>query len=174
MRKLLFSIVACSLLVAGCNEADGSTVQDAKQNQAEKGAALAQTVLSHSSENAEQENIANRLKLTMNPGQIGFILLMNQAGQPIAYYGVKGKITSGGKRLTNPQKWATGVDCGGNYCDEMVTAPSDEGTYGESDPYVYFWTADGQYIQWNGAYLYSDKPFRTRVEPLVIAIGDKS
>lgn len=169
MRKLM--IVAACVSLAACSEKPGAGAQDAKQNQAAKGAALAQGVLQSSSRNAEQENIAARLKLTMNPGQIGFILLMNQAGQPIAYYGVKGKLTSGSKRLTAPQIRQR-LDCG-QYCNEALgDGPSDEGTYGSSDPYVYFWTTDGQYIQWNGAYLYSDKPFRTRVAPLVIAVGD--
>lgn len=162
----------CAALAA-CSTNDPSPVNDAKQQQADKGSAKALAVLQHSSQNAEQDNIARRLTLTMNPGQIGFILLMNQAGQPIAYYGVRGKITSSGKRLTAPFT-KTNLDCG-EYCREAIAeGPSDEGTYGHSDEYVYFWSADGQYIQWNGAYLYSDKPFRTRVAPLVIALGEKA
>jgi len=94
---------------------------------------------------------------------------MNDAGQPIMYTGIVGKITSSGKRLTAPvQKWR--VDCG-QYCDETINeAPSDEGTWGSSSPYIYFWTTTGQYMQWSGTYLYSDQPFRTTVEPLVIAV----
>lgn len=114
-------------------------------------------------ENAEIENITARLKLTSDPGLTGFILLMNEAGQPIMYTGVKGKVTSGGKRLTSPSKhkWIDSPN---------RPTPSDEGTWGHSNPYVYFWTTTGQYVQWNGKYLYSDKPFRTKVDPLVINI----
>lgn len=36
--------------------------------------------------------------------------------------------------------------------------------------YEWFHDAYGQYMQWNGKYLYSDKPFRTTVEPLVVSI----
>jgi len=46
--------------------------------------------------------------------------------------------------------------------------PSDEGTFGSSDAYVYWWTEEDQYYQWSGKYLYSDKPFRLAIEPLVI------
>ena len=51
--------------------------------------------------------------------------------------------------------------------DKELPSPSDEGTYGHSGEYVFFWTPAGQYIQWNGKYLYSDKPFRltTHKEP---------
>lgn len=107
-------------------------------------------------ENAEIENIQSRLKLTSSPGTLGYVLLINESGQPITYVAVKGKITSSSKRLTNPE-----------------FGPSDEGTYGSSDPYIYFWSTSGQYYQWNGKYLYSDKPFRLRIEPLVVDIVEE-
>jgi hypothetical protein len=124
-------------------------------------------------ENAEIDNIKRRLQLTSNPGQIGFIVLFNDAGQPIMYTGVKGKITSSHKRLTATDYISSGAQgrcegaCGEN--NVVRAAASDEGTYGTSDAYVYFWTTDDQYIQWSGRYLYSDKPIRLRVEPLVIS-----
>lgn len=164
MRAIIASLAALAL--AACSEAvaQGPTSQ---QIQAQKAAEAAQSVVFE--KNAEIDNIQKRLKLTSNPGQIGFVLLLNQAGQPIMYTSVKGKITSGSKRLTPPEKkWS--VDCG-QYCNETLgAAPSDEGTWGASDSYVYFWTVDGQYIQWNGGYLYSDKPFRTNIKPLVIDV----
>ncbi len=92
------------------------------------------------------------------------------AGQPILYMSVKGKITSSGKRLTTPyacqSQGENGLQCGNGM------APSDEGTYGTSDAYIYFWSVTGQYYQWNGSYLYSDKPFRTTIAPLVIDVLD--
>jgi hypothetical protein len=124
-------------------------------------------------ENAEIDNIKRRLQLTSNPGQIGFVVLFNDAGQPIMYTGVKGKITSSRKRLTATDYVSSGTrgecegSCGGN--NVVRAAASDEGTYGASDTYIYFWTTDDQYIQWSGRYLYSDKPIRLRVEPLVVS-----
>jgi len=155
MRKLFIGIAAIAALALTACGPD----EPQKVTQSQKAAKAAESVTY--SENAEIDNIKNRLELTSNPGALGFILLMNQAGQPIAYYGVKGKVTSSGKRLTKPFER--------EFEGRHVPAPSDEGTWGSSDPYVYFWTTSGQYIQWNGDYLYSDKPFRTRVEPLVIA-----
>ena len=165
MKQLVLAAVA-TLSVAGCMKSPGPPT--AQQEQAQKAQAAAQSVVFE--KNAEIENIQRRLKLTSNPGQIGFVLLMNQAGQPIMYTSVRGKITSGGKRLTAPDRCDS---AGGEYCVEgsqVRAGPSDEGTYGASGEYVYFWTVDGQYVQWNGGYLYSDKPFRTNVQPLVIAV----
>lgn len=163
MHKFLSVILATSLLTA-CTPND--TQPTAKEQQADAGTRLANQVVSGHTENAEQKNIARRLSLTMNPGQIGFIALFNNAGAPIAYYAVKGKITSSGKRLTAPDE----RNCWSESCAYHQSS-SDEGTYGSSDPYVYFWTVDDVFMQWNGSYLYSDKPFRLRIEPLVISVA---
>ena len=160
--KWALFVAAILLLVfnlAGCGE--GKTT---KITQSMKAKAAAESI--SFTENAEIENIKARLQLTSDPGLTGFVLLMNEAGQPIMYTGVKGKITSGSKRLTAPVKeWRIA-----GQSNTVAAAPSDEGTWGSSSPYIYFWTTTGQYIQWNGKYLYSDKPFRTKVAPLVIAI----
>jgi hypothetical protein len=138
-------------LLAGCNYDDPKHVQSQKAEQA------AQAI--NFSENAEIDNIKHRLELTNKPGAIGYIVLLNQMGQPIAYDTVKGKITSSGKRLTKP-------------FDETVngirTAPSDEGTWGSSDSYLYYWTVNGVYRQWSGLYLYSDQPIRLSQPTLVV------
>lgn len=162
MKKLLLLLIIPAFLM-GC-EPEAKTT---KQTQSQKAQAAAESI--NFTENAEIENIKARLKLTSDPGLTGFILLMNEAGQPIMYAGVKGKITSGGKRLTKGQSLIRGDrgQSGGHF---VMDAPSDEGTWGHSNPYIYFWTATGQYVQWNGKYLYSDKPFRTKVEPLIISV----
>jgi hypothetical protein len=168
MKKVLIivALMASVAFTTACVP-QNSSPKTAKATQAQKAKEAANSI--SFTENAEIDNIKARLELTSNPGLTGFVLLMNEAGQPIMYTGVKGKITSGGKRLTNPQRQVKGSGGGYTKSDVMV-APSDEGTWGSSNPYVYFWTTSGQYVQWNGKYLYSDKPFRTSVEPLVIAI----
>lgn len=172
MRKLYIGLMtALAFALAACENQPSSSA-DPKSQQAAVGSRMADAVIQQSGGvNAEQDNIAKRLKLTMNPGQIGFVALFNQAGAPIAYYGVKGKITSSGKRLTSPDQLRV-LENDSGWSNSVVTAPSDEGTYGSSADYAYFWTTDGQYVQWNGPYLYSDKPFRLRTEPLVISIAD--
>ena len=34
-----------------------------------------------------------------------------------------------------------------------------DGSYGENDNGIFFFTPDGKYVEWTGEYLYSDIPF---------------
>ena len=45
-----------------------------------------------------------------------------------------------------------------------------DGSYGENDAGIFFFTPDGKYIEWTGTYLYSDIPFE--VEQPVLKISD--
>ena len=147
------------LLLAGCPQEAGQ----AKNVQAEKAKAAANSIVF--TENAEIENIKKRLELTSSSGLLGYIVLLNESGQPVFYSPTKGKITSGSKRLTKPDRSTTE---GAGQNNVVMQSPSDEGTYGSSAEYIFFWTTAGQYMQWNGKYLYSDKPIRLTVQPLVI------
>lgn len=149
MKPLLLLIPA--LFLAGCQT-------DTKHIEAGKAAQAAKSI--QFTENAEIDNIKHRLELTSKPSAIGYVLLVNQMGQPIKYDTVKGKITSSGKRLTRPFDYSTSYG--------VITSPSDEGTWGSSDSYIYYWTTSGQYVQWSGAYLYSDQPLRIEQPVLII------
>ena len=163
MKKIILFILAFGLVSCGPSAAPAKK----KITQSQKAAEAAESI--SFTENAEIENIKKRLELTSDPGLTGFVLLMNEMGQPVMYTGVTGKITSGGKRLTQGQRIWERYDK-----SEVLKTPSDEGTWGNSNPYIYFWTTNGQYIQWNGKYLYSDKPFRLKVEPIVMSIKEST
>jgi len=166
---VIAGLASLSLLVAGCVE-DTPQAASQKTTQAAKAKAAAESVKIAS--NAEIENIKKRLELTSKPGLLGYITLLNEAGQPIYYTSVKGKVTSGSKRLTpKVKRWK--IDRGEWNGSTLGPAPSDEGTWGSSSPYIYFWTPGGQYFQWSGKYLYSDRPMRLRVDPLVINVTSK-
>ena len=166
MKKILV-IALAGLFLTACNEGGKSPTPKSVQSQKAEAAANSITF----SENAEIENIKKRLELTADPGLLGFVILLNETGQPVMHVGVKGKITSGGKRLTKTYEVKSNWDCGQAIeCDHELPAPSDEGTHGSSGEYIFFWTTSGQYIQWNGKYLYSDKPFRLTVQPIVVDV----
>ena len=40
--------------------------------------------------------------------------------------------------------------------------PDVDGSYGENDTGIFFFTPDGKYIEWTGTYLYSDIPFEVK------------
>jgi hypothetical protein len=159
--------IAAAVLLAACN-GGGAAQPPVKNTQSQKAKEAANSI--QFSENAEIDNIKKRLELTSQPGLLGFIVLLNEAGQPIMYEGVIGKVTSGGKRLTPTYQVVRNWDCGEWGCDKELPAPSDEGTFGSSGEYVFYWNTEGAYRQWSGKYLYSDKPLRLRVEPLVVTV----
>lgn len=169
MRYLLFLAIPLLCGAEGdCSEDSiPRTGRTTKDEQAAKAERAADSITF--TENAEIDNIKRRLELTSSPGLLGYVVLMNAAGQPVMYTTVKGKITSGGKRLTRPYEY-TWVSGGQFSKNDQVEAPSDEGTYGHAGDYVFFWTESGQYVQWNGTYLYSDKPIRLSVEPIVVDV----
>jgi hypothetical protein len=106
----------------------------------------------------EQHNIKARLDLDNKPGSIKHLYIIAAAsGQVILYSTVKGKVTSSGKRLTpyaaNYSSGSTGGDSG-----FRVNLPNgdsfrtnevlqDDGTYGESIPYLYWFDVQGRYHQ---------------------------
>lgn len=158
----LLGMAALTMAACDVQPAPAPTVRNQQANKAQEAANSLRFT-----ENSEIDNIKHRLELTADPGKLGFILLMNAAGQPIMYEGVKGKVTSGAKRLTPPDKVEHFTNMNGQSWS-VRQGPSDEGTFGTATPYIFYWNLSNTYRQWSGDYLYSDQPIRLKVEPLVI------
>ena len=103
----------------------------------------------------EQHNVADRLKVDNTPGAIKYLYVISPySGQVIIYSTVKGKVTSSGKRL-NPGTVAVGDGneshrfYGYDTADGKETAEvlQDDGTYGASVDYIYWWDVQGRYHQ---------------------------
>src|SRR3974377_2073483 len=96
----------------------------------------------------EQTNISERLKKDNEPGALKFLYIISQyTGDVIMFSTVKGKVTSGGKRLTPltvnghyttaSNAWCPNfsVQIGNDwYCTNEVL--QDDGTYGSSGDYI--------------------------------------
>lgn len=106
----------------------------------------------------EQKNIMERLKRDNKPGSIKHLYVISAySGQVIIYSTVDGKVTSAGKRLTPTSV----VDTGGQYVTNSygfdvniaggyyrtTEVLGDDGTYGSSDPYIYWFDVKGVYHQ---------------------------
>lgn len=105
----------------------------------------------------EQENIANRLKLDNTPGSIKHLYVLSaMTGDVLIYSTVKGKVTSSGKRLTptsvstmynpNGTDWGFQVAIGGTW-QHTSEVLQDDGSYGSSIEYLYWWDVQGRYHQ---------------------------
>lgn len=102
---------------------------------------------------AEQRNVRDRLVSDNKPGSIKHLYVISAfSGQVILYSTVKGKVTSSGKRLT-PTSVAAGcayqAGCWGQESNVGKTPEvlQDDGTYGSSVEYLYWWDVQGRYHQ---------------------------
>jgi hypothetical protein len=104
----------------------------------------------------EQKQIGKRIDMDNQFGAIKHIYVISPySGQVLFYSTIIGKVTSSGKRLTpkTVNGEAYGKDGSSNYINiggkEYTTNEviQDDGTYGESDPYIYWWDAKGIYHQ---------------------------
>lgn len=114
----------------------------------------------------ERANISKRLTTWQDSAKVSYIYLTSY-GKVMAFYTVKGKITSGGKRLSATDRL---ISCAhGGYTDDCIMeAPELDGTYGSSSPYIFFWTTDGVYVQWNGEYMLADQPLKLTTTPELV------
>jgi len=107
----------------------------------------------------EQRNVRDRLLMDNKPGSIKHLYIISPlSGQVLIYSTARGKVTSSGKRLS-PRTIAAqdgkyvGGDFGGipvniggqtRHTGEVL---QDDGTYGESVDYIFWWDAQGRYHQ---------------------------
>lgn len=99
----------------------------------------------------EQHNVAARINIDNQVGAIKHLYVVSAySGQVLIYSTVKGKVTSSGKRLT-PDR----VEGGNNsFVFKIGESPfftnqvlGEDGTYGSSIEYLYWWDAKGVYHQ---------------------------
>lgn len=146
--------IACSLLVfillTGCVEPQ--TVESAS------GVKMATTKVDTDSNGntIEQRNIKERLARDNKPGSVKFLYVVSPfTGDLIFQSTVKGKVTSSSKRLTPSDLVETDargqnlwkrIEIDGRFY-ETSQNPGDDGTYGDSIPYLYWFDQNSVYHQ---------------------------
>lgn len=118
----------------------------------------------------ERLGISKRAVLFDDENKISYIYLIDY-GKVMAFYTVKGKVSSLNSFLTPLDKlvFADGSPCIRNEKDYngyswepcyVIQAPDIDGAYGENSNGVFFFTAEGAYVEWNRGYLVSDQPLK--------------
>lgn len=156
-------ILAGSLLSA-CSESTTPTAQQTMDEQNKKKLDQSAKVMNSVETptfnySVERENIAKRLETTNDPNLLQWVYPMS-AGRVIGRFPVRGKVTSGSKRLTSTQMFKDGVDLGDTRGEVLVEAPDEMGAYGSSDAYVFWFDPSGQYHQHRGDYFLSTEPYK--------------
>jgi hypothetical protein len=174
MRRLL-AICAAAAFILSC--ADYS--RERQEGTSDSGVTKAEVVVETdptTGMTVEQENVGQRLTADNTIGSIKHLYVISAySGQVILYSTVRGKVTSSSKRLTPTQVAAAD----GQYVDQDLRGMrvrigdnwyrtpevlQDDGTYGSSIPYLFWWDEQGRYHQHyvsGGQILHvSDQPIR--------------
>lgn len=89
---------------------------------------------------------------------LGYVILLTESGSVVGKFTVDGKVSSLNSFLTPDSEYYELV-YGGDYTKENDWLADVDGSYGENDNGIFFFTPDGKYVEWSGIYLYSDIPF---------------
>jgi hypothetical protein len=162
-----------------------SCVNQSQQQKSDSGATKATIKVSTDQDGhtVEQKNIIERLKRDNEIGGVKHLYIISAySGDVLQYSTVKGKVTSGGKRLSpktvqnnaNYGAYNYVIINGNNYLTEEVL--DDGGAYGESGNYLYWFDAQGNYQQYypsGGTYLHiSDRPLRVKKVNLSVELTE--
>jgi hypothetical protein len=117
----------------------------------------------------EREQLIKRHNLWNQKDVISYIALINQ-GKVFRTCTVRGKVSSMNSLLTNPQQLVYLTYGSGDHTYEQMPSPDLDGSYGDNPPGVFFWTTDGEYVEWAGqgsVYILSSRPFTLQTPPEV-------
>lgn len=162
---ILLFVVPFIFVGASC-ETEDSTYKDENKKQEEiQNKVTKATPLPNLEKSLERENLIMRAERLNKDASIGYIYLLSY-GKVIAYYPIKGKVSSLNAYLTPMSKLVYG---NGNICNEdsisspscyVVDSPDVDGSYGENDGGIFFFTTENVYVEWKGEYLFTDQPLK--------------
>ena len=89
---------------------------------------------------------------------LGYIVLLGESGAVVGSFVVDGKVSSLNSFLTPDSEYYEKI-YGGSHTETNRWLADVDGSYGENDNGIFFFTPDGKYVEWTGIYLYSDIPF---------------
>lgn len=95
---------------------------------------------------------------------LGYIVLFTESGAVVGSFVVDGKVSSLNSFLTPDTEYPSYDSSANDWLADV------DGSYGENDNGIFFFTPDGKYIEWTGTYLYSDIPMI--VDDPVIKVGE--
>lgn len=168
-KKLVILAVVPLMTLAACSESPKSNAQSTGQKLTEQAFAQQQKTVPYPAAeltySLERENLRKRLLIETNPDKIGYVYVMN-FGRFIGYYTVKGKISSTQSQMTTSQL-VVESDFGEGWESQVVDAPGDNGSYGENERGIFFFTTSDAYVSTNMDYVYLDQPMQIDVPELI-------
>lgn len=178
MKKIFATIMVVFMLImmAGCGMSDtssysyGSEMDTAATQEIADKLQINQPTPKDIDYSLERYNLIRRAywvngqreKANMLPCEIekplGYIILLTDNGAVVGKFIVDGKVSSLNSFLTPDSEYYERDTNIPTRADNDWLADVD-GSYGENDNGIFFFTPDGRYIEYTGIYLYSDIPF---------------
>lgn len=166
---VMISLVGCGEYVApekSSFESSGEANEEAVRN------IINNDPLPKITRSLERENIKKRVEFINQPDRIGYLYLLSANGQLIKEVQVIGKVSSLNSYLTpmeDIQVIRHRGDASGSMETPITTQAADlDGTYGENQDGIFWFTADGVYQEWSGMYFYSSERMTFTTQPLLV------
>ncbi|MEA3324060.1 MAG: hypothetical protein U9Q37_02830 [Euryarchaeota archaeon] len=174
---LVLLIVAATTM--GCIEGDGksdyvttTTGQEARLTEENQNRLLTASPPPKLDKSLERENLIRRLDLLNDENKIFYIYLVSY-GKVMAEYVAKGKVSSVNSKLTTQEQivespYFDNINGAGGNAGLVVESPDLDGSYGTNGAAIFFFTADGAYVEWAGEYMLSDFPLQMTTPPELV------
>lgn len=182
---IILAVFAISLVtLTGCSDASGGAYKDTQTTQETANKLQSnQPTPSDIDYSLERYNLirraywvngqrekANALPCAVDK-PLGYIVLFTESGGVVGSFVVDGKVSSLNSFLTPDSEYYEKVSGStSSYTASNKWLADVDGSYGENDAGIFFFTPDGKYLEWTGTYLYSDIPFE--VDDPVIKVGN--
>jgi len=190
MKRIVILLLAVATMVAtGCAELANTTSVQGSQNDTKTTIAIADELQARQATpddfdySLERYNLIRRAywvngqrdRARIYPSPIadmplGYVVLFTGSGAVVGRFVVEGKVTSLNSYLTPDSEYYELIPNGNmmsrNYNKWLADV---DGSYGENDSGIFFFTPDGKYVEWTGTYLYSDIPFE--ISDPIVRIG---
>ena len=116
----------------------------------------------------ERANINKRTELWNDENKLSYIYLVSY-GKVMAFYIVKGKVSSVNSQITNPNQVIHKSRARmAEWSSHVIASPAEDGSYGSNGDAIFFFTADNTYVEWAGEYMLADKPLKLSTPPQLI------
>lgn len=168
------AIVSVCVALAGCGRSGtvGTQKKEQAATEAQQTIHLKTTPPPRLDRSQERRNLAERLKRFNTDSKVSYIYLVNY-GKVMAFYTVKGKVSSVNSLLTTPEQIKSFAHPQrGDHSVVVVASPDLDGSYGTNGDAVFFFTTDDTYVEWRGDYMLCDKPLKLST-PAVLVIEAK-
>lgn len=161
MKKpvVALTLLAAGIALTGCEEVAESNAQRQGQKLTEQAYEQQSAAVPYPADqlrdSLERRNLRERLLRQNDPDKIGYVYILS-FGEFIGYYTIEGKVSSTQSQMTTDVLVERHGDAGGG--NFTYTAPGDDGSYGENESGVFFFTTEGAMVQVSTDYIYADQP----------------